>query len=74
MLRQFWEKLSTRIRPDRASLTPVVDFDPEVGFLSIRLEAEVRGQKVTLDRSQLQGGFGFAGNRAFRKYRGQRHF
>ncbi len=66
MLQQLWDKISTRIRPDRASLNPIVDFDPEVGSLSIRLEAQVRGQRVTLDRSLLQKGFGFAGYRKFK--------
>jgi hypothetical protein len=66
MLRQLWDKISTRLRPDRASFNPIVDFDPKVGSLSIQFAADIRGQKVTLGRRQLQDGFGFRGHRKFK--------
>jgi hypothetical protein len=66
MFRELWDKLSTRILPDRASLTPIVDFDAQTGSLSICFEADSGGRKVTLDRSGLQRSCGFIGDRKFK--------
>ena len=66
MLRKLWATLSTRIRPDSASLHPFVGFDTESGSFTIKFEAELRGAKILLNRAHLTQGVGFKGNRKFK--------
>jgi hypothetical protein len=66
MLRRLWDRLITRVRPDRAELAPTISFDSQSGRMIIALRAQIRGQEVAVPRSALLSGAGRNANREFR--------
>ncbi|GEM_PF-1632277 len=66
MLRRLWDRLITRVRPDRAELAPVISFDSQSGRVIIDVRAQIRGQEIPVSRSALLSGAGRNGDRSFR--------
>ncbi len=66
MLRRLWNRLITRLRPDRAELAPSISFDSDTGRLIVGLRALVRGREVAVPRTAILSGAGRSESRNFR--------
>ena len=66
MLRRLWNRLITRLRPDRAELPPSISFDSDTGRLIVGLRALVRGREVDVPRTAILSGAGRSESRNFR--------
>ena len=65
MLKRIWDRVATRVRPDRAVLSPLISLDFESGKLNVELRARVRGQIIRLDSAAFLAGGGSLGDRRF---------
>src|SRR5690349_8503269 len=65
MLRRLWDRIVTRVRPDRAELAPVISFESRSGRMIIAIRAQIRGQEIAVSNSALLSGAGRSGDRAF---------
>lgn len=71
MIATLWNRFATLLRPDRAVVSPRVDFDPERGRLEIRLEADIRGTRIPITGEMLAKGIGRIHGRKYRLPRSQ---
>ncbi len=66
MIRRLWDRLITRVRPDRAELAPAISFDSQSGRIIVAIRAQIRGQEIAVPHSALLSGAGRNGDRGFR--------
>jgi hypothetical protein len=65
MLRRFWDRISTFIRPDEVQIEPLADYNSENGLLTLKIRASTHGRTVQISRSSIDGSKGRIGDRRF---------